>query len=78
MMVKYQHPLPHAKYLVKRDLFFFTATPCYGMHEPWWVVQTMRDEAPPEPMLPEDQWWTIEMARHMILERPAPTMMTRY
>ncbi len=34
----------------------FTATPCYGMHEPWWVVKTMEGEAPPVPMKDEDEW----------------------
>lgn len=60
MRVSELQPEPHTKYLVKRDGFFFTATPCYGLHEPWWMVVRImgtKVEAPPEPMLPDDEWW---------------------
>lgn len=33
-----RHPAPHARYEVRRaDLGTFVATPCYGLHAPWWV-----------------------------------------
>jgi len=54
------HPPPHAKYIVLRKGFIFTATPCYGMHEPWWVVKTMEGEADPVGMLPDDEWWPLD------------------
>lgn len=58
------HPDPHAKYVVVRDGLVFTATPCYGMHSPWWVVTTMgdgvhTDEAPPVPFRPDDRYWPL-------------------
>ena len=56
MKVGEQHPVPHQRYLVVRDRVVFTATPCYGMHEPWWVVKTMEGEAPPVTMDNEDEW----------------------
>jgi|WetSurSiteA1Bulk_404760.scaffolds.fasta_scaffold02782_12 hypothetical protein len=56
------HPAPHRKYVVKRDNIIFTATPCYGLHEPWWVIRIMGDkyEAPPEPMLNDDSWVLLD------------------
>jgi len=36
--VEEQSPDPHEKYLVLRNGVFFTATPCYGLHTPFWVV----------------------------------------
>ena len=39
------YPSPHARYLVIRNGTVFTATPCYGLHDPWWVVKTMEGEA---------------------------------
>ena len=58
--VSEKHPPPHQQYLVARDGMFFTATPCYGMHNPWWVVRTMAEswpnEADPVPMKPTDLW----------------------
>ena len=50
------YPPRHARYLLKRGEFTFTATPCYGMHEPWWVVRTLSGEAEPEPMKDGDAW----------------------
>ena len=56
MLFSEQPPLAHSKYIVKRDGYLFTATPCYGCHEPWWVVKTMDGEAPPVPMKDDDDW----------------------
>lgn len=57
------HPPRHAQYAVVRDGRVFTATPCYGMHAPWWVVRTMADgwpnEADPVPMKPDDLWMPV-------------------
>lgn len=61
--VSTQQPPPHKRYLVMRDSLYYTATPCYGMHQPWWVVKTMElppgDEAKPVPMVDTDRWWPI-------------------
>lgn len=60
-----KYPPPHAKYLVSRDGWYFVATPCYGMHSPWWVsavcagsIETSPTtcEAAPVPMLDTDKW----------------------
>lgn len=64
MKVKDEHPPSHAKYLVKRSGRFFTATPCYGLHVPWWVVCTMESEAEPVPMQDTDEWWTLDAAEY--------------
>ena len=57
---KRQHPPPHAKYLVSRDGWHFVATPCYGMHHPWWVSAICGDEnrreTDPVAMLDSDKW----------------------
>lgn len=61
--VSEKQPRPHTRYVVLRDGKLFTATPCYGIHEPWWVAKTMAsrwpDEAGPEPMQPDDIWWPL-------------------
>ena len=56
------YPKAHAKYVVRREDALFMATPCYGMHEPWWVVRIMGEkyEADPEPMLETDEWWPVD------------------
>ena len=54
-----RHPPRHQPSVVCRDGVYFTATPCYGMHDPWWVVRTMEGEAPPVPMRPDDEWWPL-------------------
>lgn len=56
-----QYPKAHAKYVVRREGVIFTATPCYGMHDPWWVVRVMGEayEAQPEPMKADDEWWPL-------------------
>jgi len=59
--VKVQYPDRHARYLVLRRGHVFTATPCYGMHAPWWVPQLLVDdeqnrEGEPVPMLEPEQW----------------------
>lgn len=59
-------PRRHAKYFVRRwqpGLGFaslHTMTPCYGMHEPWWV-ELLADgsEAPPVDMHAGDEWSPI-------------------
>jgi hypothetical protein len=62
--VEEAHPPRHARHAVIRDGNVFTATPCYGMHEPWWVVRTMAkawpNEADPVAMKPDDLWMPIE------------------
>lgn len=53
-------PPTHTRYVVRRSGCFFTATPCYGMHSPWWVVLTMTGEAEPVPMKENDVWTPLE------------------
>jgi hypothetical protein len=53
------HPDPHAKYFVRRDGYIVVATPCYGMHHPWWVVKTLEGEAEPVRMADTDEWSPI-------------------
>lgn len=57
------YPPPHDMYLVVRNGKVFTATPCYGMHNPWWVVRTMPEywpnEADPVDMRDDDQWCPV-------------------
>lgn len=54
-------PAPHARYFVRRDEITFTATPCYGLHNPWWVPRVPVDgtgckETDPIDMLDSDVW----------------------
>lgn len=49
-------PVRGMKHIVIRDGQLFTATPCYGMHEPWWVVMGMAGEIDPVVMRETDQW----------------------
>lgn len=55
MSMKKGMPPPHQKYLVKRDGHFFIATPCYGMHHPWWVAQGPDAELEPVEMKEGDE-----------------------
>jgi hypothetical protein len=57
-VVPADYPPPHNRYLLKRGDVMVTATPCYGIHEPWWVVRTLVGEAAPEPMRDGDVWFT--------------------
>ena len=58
-----QHPAPHRRYVVKRGDLTVTATPCYGMHNPWWVVCTFEREVDPVPMQDGDEWTVIHARR---------------
>jgi hypothetical protein len=53
-----QYPPPHRRYVVKREHWSAIATPCYGMHEPWWVVRTLTGELEPIRIEKTDQWQT--------------------
>lgn len=56
-------PAPHAKYLVRRDGYVHTATPCYGMHAPWWVpMSILGSEYEPTDMLKTDEWCEMKEA----------------
>lgn len=50
------HPAPHARYLVCRERVAFVATPCYGLHVPWWVPSGAMGELDPVGFQPEDLW----------------------
>ena len=50
---------PHARYLVQRQRFQFVATPCYGMHAPWWVPMTPTGESDPIATEPDDTWISL-------------------
>lgn len=59
--VKDESPRPHSKYTVRRDGFVHTATPCYGMHDPWWVPISMHGhEIAAVTMRPTDEWSACE------------------
>jgi len=59
--IKDEHPPRGLKCFVRRDGEYFTATPCYGMHEPWWVVTIMSpSNADPQAMLDSDEWMPLE------------------
>ena len=70
-LIEHHHPPCHAKHLVHRDGFLFTATPCYGMHEPWWVVMTMEGEVRPVPFRDSDRWMEIDAAIAVLLRETA-------
>lgn len=55
-LVSEKYPPPHEKYIVQRGSFIYTATPCYGMHNPWWVVMTMKGEVDPVIIETTDKW----------------------
>lgn len=58
ILVAQQQPAPHQRYMVRRAGLIHTATPCYGMHEPWWVQKGFRngEEYQPADMKPSDEW----------------------
>ena len=62
-----RHPAPHARYEVWRsDVGVFVATPCYGMHEPWWVPLVADRFAPGSIAIPfsdNDEWRAIRAAQ---------------
>lgn len=40
--IRMESPAPHARYEVwRKETGIFVATPCYGMHQPWWVPRTV-------------------------------------
>ncbi len=51
-------PAPHARYRVYQEDKMFDATPCYGLHHPWWVPRNgyTRKESEPIP-IKEDSFW---------------------
>ena len=55
-----QHPPPHAVYVVRRGGVTVTAKVCYGMHSPWWVVQTLEGDSAPVPMQDGDEWCALK------------------
>jgi hypothetical protein len=59
------HPQPHASYLVRRNKTISTATPCYGMHHPWWVFRDPTGktfELDPVSMADDDEWRSLDAA----------------
>jgi hypothetical protein len=68
-----RQPAPHAKYLLLRDDTICTATPCYGMHAPWWVPRVISgEETEPITMLDTDEWLPLGQPRRPPLSAPAP------
>lgn len=52
-------PRPHNRYRVWREgVGYFDATPCYGLHAPWWVPRNSftKSESEPVRMEPTDLW----------------------
>ena len=66
--IKDKHPPAHQKYCVIREDKIFTATVCYGMHAPWWIVHTMDEEAEPLNMLDTDLWCELRGAMMSIMQ----------
>ena len=58
-----QYPPPGTLCALRRNNLYFTATPCYGMHKPWWIVRTLGEfpyhEVNPVDMKDEDLWQEI-------------------
>ena len=51
-------PPPHDRYRVCRDEKLFDATPCYGLHHPWWVPRNGFTLAESEPInMHDDDCW---------------------
>ena len=47
-------------FLVKRSEWYFIATVCYGMHNPWWVPRNHVKELEPIEMQDNDEWLEIK------------------
>lgn len=58
--VEGKYPPPHSQYLVQRGRSLFIATPCYGMHSPWWVPDSPTGETEPINILADDKWMPID------------------
>ena len=53
-------PPPHRVYRVwRKDVGCFDATPCYGMHAPWWVPRNGFTGEESEPIPMDDTYWTL-------------------
>ena len=60
--IETSHPPAHNRYRVwRKDVGFFTATPCYGIHHPWWVPRNefTKDESEPVMMENTDLWMLL-------------------
>ncbi len=57
--VSEQQPPPHCRYMVQRGDCTFVATPCYGLHLPWWVPMGPEGEGDPVALEKGDQWIAI-------------------
>lgn len=56
------YPEKHKAFVVKRLGLYFTATPCYGMHSPWWAIQYPFGESINEAttaMRDGDEFWPL-------------------
>lgn len=68
--IKDEHPRPHARYEIRRDNRIYTATPCYGMHHPWWVPMKIDGkEGDPVLMLDTDEWRPLPSPPAVIAEQ---------
>lgn len=65
-LVKDSAPTRHARHFVDRDGRYFIATPCYGMHEPWWVAMTAGGEVEPVAMHDTDRWVPLEKLEKLL------------
>ncbi len=51
-------PAPHARYRAwRKDIGHFDATPCYGLHSPWWVPRNSVTKEESEPISMKDSYW---------------------
>jgi len=57
--VRAAHPQPHKVYRVYSTATdqVFDATPCYGMHEPWWVPRNGYTRAESDPIPFTSTYW---------------------
>lgn len=61
-------PEPHRRYLVLRSGRWFVATPCYGMHSPWWVPSGPLKDGDPVGMEDGDQWIPMDNFKAVCVE----------
>ncbi len=73
-----RHPPAHARYEVRlKDYSVIRlATPCYGMHMPWWVPFADGKESAPVDMRDDDEWRAVDAWAASRPEPAADALMT--
>ena len=76
--VKNEMPPKHARYRIWRDgVGEFVATPCYGMHEPWWVPRNSFTKQESEPIAVLAALYTSEFMQPRTRRYVKPTIERR-